>query len=146
MITYKTFLMYKAKTETDYTKLVDIVDFPDQGGESEMVDKTTLSNKNRVYEAGVQDTGSMTYTANYDPTTYQKIKNMRGTEYDFSLWLGGTESASGLTPTGSEGKFDVSGTIDCYLQGKGVNEEQQMSITIAPGSDIEFSVPESGEG
>ena len=35
--TYKVFLMHKASSEGTYTKLIDIKEFPDLGGEPEML-------------------------------------------------------------------------------------------------------------
>lgn len=45
--TYKVFLMHKAGSEGTYTKLIDIKEFPDLGGEPEMLETTTLSDNMR---------------------------------------------------------------------------------------------------
>ena len=41
--TYKVFLMKKGDTGDTWSKLVDIKEFPDLGGEPEMLETTTLS-------------------------------------------------------------------------------------------------------
>lgn len=41
--TYKVFLMKKADTGEQWSKLIDIKEFPDLGGEPEMLETTTLS-------------------------------------------------------------------------------------------------------
>ena len=40
--TYKVFLMKKADTGEQWSKLIDIKEFPDLGGEPEMLETTTL--------------------------------------------------------------------------------------------------------
>jgi len=63
--TMGTYLMYKASGSSEFTKLVDIKNFPDLGGEPERVDVTTLSDRVRKYAMGVQDLASFTFGANY---------------------------------------------------------------------------------
>ena len=41
--TYKVFLMKKADDGEQWSKLIDIKEFPDLGGEPEMLETTTLS-------------------------------------------------------------------------------------------------------
>ena len=41
--TYMTFLMHKSADAGDWEKLLDITEFPDLGGDPEMIDVTTLS-------------------------------------------------------------------------------------------------------
>lgn len=130
--TYKTYLMYTTTSGGTYTKLVDIVDFPDLGGEPETIDVTTLSDPNRRYILGIQDTGVMNFTANYTHTDYAKIKALKNDINYYAVYFG----ATGSTPDGSNGKYTFSGYIDVFVQGKGVNEAQQMTISIAPNSEI----------
>lgn len=139
--TYKSFLMYKATSSaTAYTKLVDIIDYPDMGGEPEQLDTTTLSDEMKTSILGIQENENKTFTANYDPTVYQTLKGMEGEEHDFALWFGGTGSGSNVTPVGDLGQFSFKGQLSVYVAGKGVNEVRQMTITIAPSTVIDFSV------
>ena len=141
--TYKTFLMKKTGTGSTatYTKVVDIIDFPDMGGAPETIDVTTLSNKMRTYIEGVQDTGALEFTANYDKTAFQTIKGYTEPG-EYAVWFGGTSDGTTLTPTGSEGQFTWTGTVSVYVAGAGVNEGVQMKITCTPSTDIAFSVPQ----
>ena len=50
--TYKVFLMKKADTGEQWSKLIDIKEFPDLGGEPEMLETTTLSDNMQTYIAG----------------------------------------------------------------------------------------------
>ena len=52
--TYRVFLMKKGSTGNTYEKLIDIKEFPDLGGDPEMLETTTLSDKMQTYIAGIQ--------------------------------------------------------------------------------------------
>lgn len=134
--TYKVFLMYKASASADYTKLVDIKEFPDLGGEPELLETTTLSDGMQTYIPGIQTLDSMTFTANYTKTDYTTLKGLEGTEKSYAVWFGGTVSGTTVTPTGSDGKFAFDGQLSVYANGGGVNEVVNMSITIAPSTPI----------
>ena len=132
--TYKVFLMIKK--DTAYEKLVDIKDFPDLGGKPEMLETTTLSDKMQTYIPGIQNLDALAFTANYTKEKFTELKGMEGTEHDYSVWFGGTEENSEVTPTGSDGKFDFKGQHSVYAVGAGVNEVVDMNITIAPSTPI----------
>ena len=137
--TYKVFLMHKASTEEVYKKLIDIKEFPDLGGEPEMLETTTLSDNMQTYIAGIQSMDGLSFSANYDMTEYQKLKALEGKKESYAVWFGGTESSGTVTPDGSNGKFAFDGELSVYPVGGGVNEVVGMNITIAPSSPIKFS-------
>lgn len=132
--TYKVFLMQKSGST--YSKLVDIKDYPDLGGEPEMLDTTTLSDGARTYIPGIQSQEALTFTANYTSTDYATLKALEGTEYDFAVWFGGTVANGVATPTGSDGKFEFKGKLVVFVTGGGVNEVVDMTISIAPSTEI----------
>lgn len=132
--TYKIFLMKKG--ESAYEKLIDIKEFPDLGGAPEMLETTTLSDKMQTYIPGIQSLDSLEFTANYTLEEYKKLKAMEGTEFDFAVWFGGTETGGVLTPTGDAGKFSFKGQLSVYPVGAGTNEVVDMNITIAPSTVI----------
>ena len=135
--TYKTFLMKgSGSTTPTYQKLVDITEFPDIGGEPELLDTTTLSDKMRTFILGIQNNEGMTFNANYDPADYQALKALEGVETPYAVWFGGTESGGVVTPTGSEGKFSFNGQLSVRVNGGAVNEVRGMTITIAPTTVI----------
>lgn len=137
MISYKTFLMEGTGTETlTYAKLIDVKDFPDLFAAPEMLEKTTLSDGGRRYEPGIKENEALTFTANYSLTGFNALKAKEGTLCHLSVWFGGTETAGVVTPTGSDGKFDFDGKISVTINGGGVNEVVEMTITIALDSDI----------
>jgi hypothetical protein len=138
--TYKVFLMKKADSSGDtWGKLVDIKEFPDLGGEPEMLETTTLSDNMQTYIAGIQSLDGLAFTANYDVDDFQTLKGLEGQEKDYAVWFGGSGSAGSLTPDGSNGKFSFKGQLSVFPVGGGVNEVVDMSITIAPSTPITFA-------
>lgn len=134
--TYKVFLMKKGTSGTTYEKLIDIKEFPDLGGDPEMLETTTLSDKMQTFIAGIQSLDAMNFTANYTLADYQKLVALEGKTEDYAVWFGGTESGGTLTPSGSDGKFEFSGQLTAYPTGGGVNEVVSMNISIAPSTPI----------
>lgn len=135
--TYKIFLMKKATSPADtWEKLIDIKDFPDLGGAPEMLETTTLSDKMQTYIPGIQSLDALEFTANYTKTDFETLKALEGSEQDFAVWFGGTESAGTLTPTGTDGKFEFKGQLSVFPVGGGVNEVVDMTVTIAPSTPI----------
>jgi hypothetical protein len=137
--TYKVFLMKKGSSDDTWSKLVDIKEFPDLGGEPEMLETTTLSDNMQTYIAGIQSLDGLTFTANYDKEDFQTLKALEGKENDYAVWFGGTGDAGSLTPDGSNGKFSFKGQLSVFPVGGGVNEVVDMSITIAPSTPITFA-------
>lgn len=137
--TYKVFLMKKGTEPDTYEKLVDIKEFPDLGGEPEMLETTTLSNNMQTYIAGIQSLDGLSFTANYDMTDFQKLKALEGQTNSYAVWFGGQESDGVVTPDGSNGKFEFDGQLSVYPVGGGVNEVVDMNISIAPSTPITFS-------
>lgn len=133
--TYKTYLMHKGSGAT-YTKLLDIVSFPNLGGEPETIDTTTLSDPMRTFILGIQATEKMTFECNYNSEDYAKIVELREKESDFAVWFGASTVENVDTPDGNEGKFSFKGYIDVYVAGGGVNEAVKMQVVIAPSSRI----------
>lgn len=136
--TYRVFLMHKGASESAYTKLIDIKEFPDLGGDPEMLETTTLSDKMQTYIAGIQSLDGLSFTANYDLTDYKALKALEGKNEKYAVWFGGTESGGVLTPTGSDGKFSFDGQLTAYPTGGGVNEVVDIGITIAPSTPIQL--------
>lgn len=129
--TFKVFLMKGT------TKLLDIKDYPDLGGEPEMLETTTLSDRAKTYIPGLQDQGALQFTSNYDLATYNTLKSYEGTTYSYAVWFGGTVGNDGtVTPTGADGKFEFDGQLSVWVTGKGVNEVAEMVVSIAPSTVI----------
>ncbi len=132
--TYKIFLM--KKTGSTYSKLIDIKEFPDLGGEPEMLETTTLSDRAQTYIPGIQGQEALEFSSNYTKEDYTTLKALEGQECEYAVWFGGTEAGGIATPTGSDGKFEFSGQLSVYVVGGGVNEVVGMTISIAPSTVI----------
>lgn len=131
--TYKTFLM----KGTD--KLIDIKDFPDLGGKPEMLETTTLSDKMQTFIEGIQSQDGMEFTANYTPSNFKAIEELKGQLLDLAVWFGGTEADGKVTPTGAFGKFSFKGTVSASIVGADVNKVVYMKIYVTPSTVITFS-------
>ena len=135
--TYKVFLM--KKTSETWSKLIDIKDFPDLGGSPELLETTTLSDKMQTYIPGIQSHDALEFTANYTKADYTTLAALADTEEDYAVWFGGTEAEGVLTPDGANGKFSFKGTLSVHVNGGGVNEVVDMTITITPSTVITAS-------
>ena len=133
---YKTFLMVKEDSGSEYKKLVDIKDYPDMGGDPEMLETTTLSDNMQTNIPGIQSLDALKFTANYTPEDYKKLKALEGQKKSYAVWMGGEGEGASLTPTGSDGKFEFDGQLSVYPVGKGVNEVRDMNISIAASTPI----------
>lgn len=134
--------MHKASASAEYTKLVDIKDFPDMGGAPEMLETTTLSDPMQTFIKGIQtlDTSGLQFTCNYTKTDYSTLKALEDeTDHEFAVWFGATTAGTTDTPDGSDGKFSFTGSLSVFLTGGGVNEVVNMTVSIAPSSKISFA-------
>lgn len=135
--TYKTFLMKETgDTGETFTKLVDIKDFPDMGGEPDLIETTTLSDAMQTFIEGVKSSGALPFTANFEKTDFATLKTLDGVETGFALWFGGTVTDGVLTPTGDKLKLLFKGYLSVRITSGGVNDPVNMGITIVPTTEI----------
>jgi hypothetical protein len=132
--TYKCFLMHKVSDE--WEKLVDIKSFPDLGGTPELLETTTLSDGMTTNIMGIQSLDALEFECNYTKEDYTKLKAQEGKDSDYAVWLGGTVANGTATPTGSDGKFEFKGQLAVYINGGGVNEVVNMTVSIAASTPI----------
>ena len=107
-----------------YTNLAGLKSVPDLGGDPELVDNTALGDTIRHNEIGIGDPGDMAYTFRYKNTVYDECADREGLETWFQEEL----------PDGST--FSFSGFPHVVLNGGGVNDPQEFTMTIALNSDI----------
>lgn len=130
--TMDTFLMIKK--DTTYEKLVDIVNYPDMGGEPEQIDITTLTDHMKRSIPGVQELESLAFESNYTPDNYTKLKALDNQEHDYAVWFGRNETTK--EPDGHDGKFTFTGSMVSYLVGGGVNEARKINSIIMASTEI----------
>ena len=122
-----TYLMYKATPEGAFTKLCDIIDYPDMGATPSKLDTTDLSAKKfKTSILGLQETPDLTFTANYDSAKYATIDALKG-KYSFELQFG---------EDGEDGKFGWTGSIQIYVTGGGVDEVRKMTLVLSAETEI----------
>lgn len=127
MSTAKTYLYYDSTGTPTWTKLVDILNYPDLGATPSKIDTTTLSaEKFKTSILGLQEVPDLTFEANYDETVYETIVALSG-EQDFQLWFG---------DAGENGIFGWSGDISIYVMGGAVDEARKMQITLSASTEI----------
>ena len=132
--TYKSFLM--VKNASTWEKLIDIKSYPDLGGSPELIETTTLSDSMTTNIMGIQSLDALEFECNYTLADYTKLKEMEGENKQFAVWLGGTEAGGTVTPDGSDGKFEFGGQLSVYVNGGGVNEVRNMTVSIAASTPI----------
>ena len=130
--------MHKSVGGSDWTKLCDIITYPDIGDDPEILDTASLSDATKTSILGIQEVGGLTFEANYDKVTFTALKALERLDEQYALWFGGTPG--GATPYGESGKFIFSGQLCVRATGGGVNESLKMSIMIAPSSSIVQSI------
>lgn len=137
--TYQTYLMKgTSATPPVYSKLCDVKEFPDLGGEPEQVEVTTLSDSMRRYVPGIQDTEALTFTTNYTLADYNALVALNGQENHYAVWF---DDGTAVSPTGLLGQWSFDGYLSVFVTGAGVNDPREMQITITPTTVITFTDP-----
>lgn len=131
LTTATTTLKYGTVQAGPYSKLVDIVSYPDMGSTPSKLDTTDLSQSTyKTSILGLQEMPDLTFECNYDETAFNTIKALNGT-YWFNLEFG---------TGGTDGIFEWSGQIRVYANGGGVDEVRKMTVTLSASTPITFEV------
>jgi len=125
--TAKTYLYYDSTGTPTWTKLVDIINYPDMGATPNKIDTTDLSqDKYKTNILGLMEAPDMVFEANYDEDAFELIDALTG-EQDFQIWF---------NESGSDGKFQWSGEVSIFVMGGGVDEARKMQITVSTSTPI----------
>lgn len=123
-----THLMYKVLVGDSYTKLVDIVNYPDMGSAPSKLDITDLSAVTfKTSILGLQEVPDLTFECNYDYTTYTTIAALTADGYFFQLQFG---------TDGVDGAYSWEGQISIFASGAGVDEVRKMQVTLSAATEI----------
>jgi hypothetical protein len=104
-----------------------IKDYPDLGGAPEMIETTDLEALMQTFILGVQSSGALEFTYNYDKTVFGLVKADARTPLYYSLEFG---------TAGANLKATWQGSHDTYVVGKGVNDVMEAKLVIAPSTAI----------
>lgn len=121
--THITYLMHKAAGDSNFSKLVDITEYPDLGGDTEKIDVTTLSDRKKRNINGIQDSADLEFKAWYEQVDYEKLLAIQtaGTIDTYQLWFG---------ENGEDGVWEWSGIMNVFPGGGGTNAAREMSFSI----------------
>lgn len=108
-------------------KLVDIKSVPAMGGEPDTLETTTLSDSIATNILGVQSNEMKSFTANYIPADFKKLKALEGTEAWFAVFLGADSDGN---PDGHDGIFAWKGSLTVALNEGDVNAVREMTVYI----------------
>ena len=115
------------ETSAAVEKVVDIKDFPDMLGESEMLETTTLSDAQVTNIPGIRSSDTLSFTCNYSKTDVSAVNDDAEKPLFYELSF-------------SDGsKFTWQGQHTCGLPGKGVNEVIEFTINIAASTPVVFT-------
>lgn len=132
--TVDTYLMKKT-TDGKYTKVVDIINFPDLGGDPEQIDITTLTDHMRRSIPGIQEVEALAFESNYTPDNYAAVTPLNDVETEYAIYYG--RDAVTKEPDGHDGKWGFTGIMTSYPMGGGVNEPRKIRSVIMPSTEIE---------
>lgn len=107
-------------------KKVDIKDFPDLFGDPNLLETTTLANKQQTYIPGILSSDMKAFTANYTAADFKTCNDDADKDLFYVL-----EFSDGSS-------FSWQGKHTMGLPGKGVDEVIEMTINIVPSTDITF--------
>ena len=108
-------------------KVIDIKEFPDLMGEPNMLETTTMSDAAQTFIPGIKSMDSMSFTYNYDKTTFAAVKADEGKSLFYKL---GFSDGSNFTWQGSH---------VATMSGAGVDEVVNAGISIAPSTEVVFN-------
>lgn len=127
--TATTTLNYKVLVGDSFTKLVDIISYPDMGSTPSKLDTTDLSQSTfKTSILGLQDIPDLTFECNYSESAYNTISALTGASYYFQLLFGS-----------ADGKFEWQGQIRVYANGGAVDEVRKMTVTLSASTAIVFA-------
>jgi hypothetical protein len=128
--TASTTLKYSSDNGSTFTKLVDIINYPDMGSTPNKLDTTDLSQTQfKTSILGLQELPDLTFECNYDETAYQTISALNAT-YKFKLEFGAS---------GADGIFSWEGQIRVFTNGGGVDEVRKMTVVLSASTPITFA-------
>jgi len=125
-----TYLMEGVGTGTlTWSKLCDIVDYPDLHGDKNMLDSTDLSDGAQTQVEGVTGASTPKFRAHWQGKEwYTALEGKAGKSMNVAVWFGCDDTGA---PDGHDGKFAGVGVMSLKVLGKGVDEVRDVELTFA---------------
>lgn len=114
-------------TAAAVAKVTKIKSYPQLGGEPDRLETTDMEDVMQTFVLGVQSLDSMNFTLNYDATLYETIKGTAKTDLFYQLEFGAE---------GADGIYSWKGQHDIYINEGAVNGIREMTLSVAPSSEI----------
>lgn len=128
--TENTYLIYSETEGGTYTKLIDIKEFPDLMTTPGTVEITTLSDHMKRYLAGLKDTGTLEFNANYSLEDYKKCVALEGKTGYYGVQFG---------KDGEDGVFLFAADMSVTVKGGGTESAVDMGVNLIVSSEVELS-------
>jgi hypothetical protein len=109
------------------TKVCRIKSYPQLGGEAEQLESTDMEDIMQTFVMGVQQTGSMAFTYNYEKETYDAVKALARKDMYYQLEFG---------ENGVDGIFSWQGQHSTYINEGAVNGIREATISVVPSTEI----------
>lgn len=108
------------------TKVIDITNFPDLGGDPEKIDVTTLSDEVQKNINGIQKMDSMKFEANYELADFKTVQALKGKKAWYAVFFGADSNGK---PDGHNGIIAWKGEISSYVKSGKTNEAIGIQLT-----------------
>lgn len=113
-----------------FTKLVDIVSYPDLGSAPSKLDTTTLTETaNKTSILGLSDSPDLSFDCNYDEAALSTINGLTASNYYLQLDFGD-----------ADGRFNWQGQVRAFANGGGVDEVRKMTVVSSAATQIAYSL------
>ena len=109
-------------------KVVDIKDYPDLGGTSDLLETTTQTDRSSTGVLGLPNQPMLEFTCNYTKADFLTVQALKRQHLYYAMAIGNVE--------GSEGTFTWEGQHDCQMISKGVNEVPEMKVYVSAITDL----------
>lgn len=109
------------------SKVCRIKSYPQLGGESENLETTDMEDIMQTFVLGVQQTGAMQFTINYEKETYDAVKALARKDMFYQLEFG---------ENGADGIFSWKGQHSIFVNEGAVNGIREATISVTPSTEI----------
>lgn len=120
-------LSYKNGDGTEFTKLTNLQEIPELGGETESIEITTLEDVAHMYTDGIKNYGdNLSFKFLYEDEQFTTLNGLTGSQ----IWK--VELPDGATCT-------FSGTSSVKLDGAGVGVALTYALSIRPNTEMTWA-------
>lgn len=129
---YTALLVKSGDSSATWKKLLCIKDYPDQSGDPETIETTTLCDDSHTYIPGLKGSSeSYSFTANFSKADYEAVNALAGKKQTFRLNFGKAGSDDQV-------QFECNGYVSVRFNSGNVNAVREMSVVITPESPFEL--------